>query len=54
MPCSIFKWVYMYAKCLYANSHSKYSCGIPRGLNGADSFFVSMETGKDGNVMEGS
>ena len=32
MPYSIFKWSYMYAKCLRASSYSKYSCAIPRGL----------------------
>ena len=32
MPYSIFKWLYIYAKCLHTGSYSKYSCGITRGL----------------------
>ena len=32
MPYCIFKWFYMYAKCLHTSSYSKYSCAIPGGL----------------------
>ena len=36
MTYSIFKWFYMYAKCLHTSSYSKYSCAILSGLNTTD------------------